>query len=622
VRAARPLATALAALALAAGPGTAPAADLILHNGRVLVADEAFTVAQALAVRDGRVLAVGRDADVLRHATAGTRRIDLKGRTVLPGLIDTHATLFEYALADFRDELERLDPRLRQLRQTRVQAVSVDDALARIGEVVRRAPPGTWVRVQVRPAAVALELWRRTPLEALDRATPDHPVMLTLVGTQRLLNSRALAALRAHYGRLPAELEPDAGGRPTGRARIAIVRMVTQDLVASPEALAHAYRSELAWWAARGVTTWSAPLEPLAPLRVFTELDRRGELPIRFAYSHAMGTAFPQPPAFWARLRETVGRGTPHFWSIGVSTGAIDGAYPRVCTTIPAAPAVKALEECRAAPGTFMRGVLHDIVRSGLRLSGVHAAGDGAVDHFLDAVERASREAGLSLEEVRRRRHAIDHCWMSPRPDQVARARRLGVLWSCSPVFLLDAERIARDYGERYAHERVVPVRRILEAGGRVAMETDDDDLPRRGAFWHIEALVTRRDRQGRVWGADQAVDRRTALLMFTRWAAEYVLREDVLGSLEPGKWADFVVIDRDYLTVPDDELSEIGVLLTAVGGRPVYTDPSFARETGLPAVGARPPAPGAWDRLRGLARRLLDRVWPAGDADERGARE
>src|SRR5262249_33704083 len=92
----------------------------------------------------------------------------------------------------------------------------------------------------------------------------------------------------------------------------------------------------------------------------------------------------------------------------------------------------------------------------------------------------------------------------------------------------------------------------------------------------------------GRVWGPRQAVDKETALKMFTRWAAEYVLRDKVFGSLEPDKWADFIVIDRDYLAAADEEIDKINVLMTVVAGRTVYLEPAFAKAQNLQPVGSR----------------------------------
>jgi predicted amidohydrolase YtcJ len=105
--------------------------------------------------------------------------------------------------------------------------------------------------------------------------------------------------------------------------------------------------------------------------------------------------------------------------------------------------------------------------------------------------------------------------------------------------------------------------------GGRAVFEQDHHE----GAdpFIDISTFITRKDKDGRIWGAKNAVDRKTALLMATRWAAEYVLRENTLGSLEPGKWADLVILDRDYFTVPDDDIAKIRGVFTMVGGKVVY---------------------------------------------------
>jgi len=129
---------------------------------------------------------------------------------------------------------------------------------------------------------------------------------------------------------------------------------------------------------------------------------------------------------------------------------------------------------------------------------------------------------------------------------------------------------VMRDYGEEAAHRWVVPVKSILDAGGRVTWEQDNDDLGLK-PFFGFHTLITRKDENGRVWGARDAVDRQTALRMATNWAAEYVLREKVLGSLEAGKWADIVILDKDYLTVPEDEIATIKSVMTIVGGRVIY---------------------------------------------------
>jgi predicted amidohydrolase YtcJ len=265
----------------------------------------------------------------------------------------------------------------------------------------------------------------------------------------------------------------------------------------------------------------------------------------------------------------------------------VDSSYPRHCTTVDAAPKVKAREKCDA-DAEFK--IMQAAVQSGQRISGTHVFADKAVDGFIDIIEKASKDGGLTQEQIRARKHVIDHCGMSPRPDQIERAKRLNMTWSCAPRYIEDARDMSNDYGEKAAHEMNVPLQTILKAGGKVVGELDDRHLHRKpgGVFAHIKYAVLRKDSQGRTWGAKQAVDKETALKMFTSWAADYVLRDKVLGSLEEGKWADLMVIDRDYLKIDDNDLDKINVLMTVVGGKAVYLDPAFAKAQNLEPVGLK----------------------------------
>ncbi|HWP56858.1 MAG TPA: amidohydrolase family protein [Candidatus Acidoferrales bacterium] len=572
-----------------AGRGLVIFADAVYYNGKVLTVDERFSVAEALAVRDGRVMAVGSNAEILNLAGPHTRRLDLKGKTIIPGLIDTHSHLFDYAPANWASDLEVLEPELKQYRQVEVQAQSVDDAIAQLKAMAAQSPPGNMIHVQLQPSSVAEEFGKKVMLEEMDKLAPNHPMVVQLRGTDRRANSRVFKMFTDYFGELPEDIQADGQGRPRGPIGSGAMRtLVGEILVRKPQTLAHIYKKELQAWAAQGVTTWSSSLPSVKVFNAFVLLDQSGEMPIRFAYSHRMGAAgFSQAAEFYKRLGNIAGHGTDFLWAIGVSLSSLDSSYPRHCTTIAAPAEIKSRERCEAeAEYKIMRAA----VQSGQRISGTHVYGDGAVDRFLDTLEKAASEAGLSLEEIRARRHNIDHCGMSPRPDQIERAKKLNIIWSCAPRYIEDAADISRDYGEKYAHELNAPIQNILRAGGKVVMEMDDRRLHRKegGSFAHIKYAVTRKDSQGRTWGAKQAVDKATALKMFTRWAAEYVLREKQLGSLEPGKWADFVILDRDYLATPDEELTKINVLMTAVGGKAVYVDPEFAKAETLQAAGLK----------------------------------
>jgi predicted amidohydrolase YtcJ len=455
--------------------------------------------------------------------------------------------------------------------------------------MVAKSPPGKMIHVQLQPSSVAEEFGKKMMLKEMDELAPKNPIVVQLRGTDRRANGLIFKMFTDYFGELPEDIPSDTQGKPRGPIGSGAMRtLIGEILVKRPQTLAAVYKKELQAWAAHGVTTWSSSLPTAKIFSGFVVLDQAGEMPIRFAYSHRMGAAgFSQAAEFYKRLGNIAGHGTDYLWAIGVSLSAVDSSYPRHCTTIKTRESVKSREICQAeAQYKIMRAA----VQAGHRISGTHVYGEGAVDKFLDVIEKASVEAGLSLDEIRARNHNIDHCGMSPRPDQIERGKKLNIIWSCAPRYVEDAADISRDYGEKYAHELNVPIQNILRAGGRVVGELDDRRIHRKegGAFAHIKYAVTRKDSEGRTWGARQAVDKQTALKMFTRWAAEYVLRDKALGSLEPGKGADFVIIDRDYLNIPDEELSKINVLVTVVGGKPVYTEPGFAKAEGLAVVGLK----------------------------------
>jgi predicted amidohydrolase YtcJ len=263
--------------------------------------------------------------------------------------------------------------------------------------------------------------------------------------------------------------------------------------------------------------------------------------------------------------------GTPYLWNAGSSVVSADGSYPQIASIAPAAPEIKERELSRLAPGQYRRRTVDAMIGAGQRIAGLHVAGDLTLDHLLDAIEEQSAARGMTLDDIRAMRHASDHCAFNPRPDQFSRLIRLNIYMSCAPKYVLSvAPEVAEDYGPEVT-KWVVPVKSMLDAGVRVVYESDVHDLDRRGMLYYLELLVTREAENGQVWNPEERIDRVTALMMATRWAAEYVLRERDLGSLEVGKWADLVVLDRDYLTVPVEDISEIRSVMTLVGGKIAY---------------------------------------------------
>jgi predicted amidohydrolase YtcJ len=565
-------------LAVTTGGAQAPAAqippevlayaDLILTNGKVLTVDRDFNIREALAIRDGRVLAVGTTAVIQRYAGPKTRRIDLAGRTVIPGIIDTHLHLHEGAPDRFYKDFITNEPKFREYLDTAtIEGSTVPEILAGISKVAASRRPSSWINIEIANESMRKPFVDTVKLADLDKAAPNNPILIGTVGWLNMVNTKTMEEMRKYYGYLPEDLEK------TAIADVAAVRGITGDLLIDHpmQSLYGAFKKEMERYATFGVTTYSSSMTPVTFLSVFREMDRKGDMPIRFAFSQTVGvTSFPHAAAFYQRLGDITGLGTEYLWAAGAGVTVADGPPEEACSTLgQATPCfIAALEGEK-------RKALFASVKAGNRVTGTHVSGDKAADQLMDVIEEASAAAGMTLEQIRAKTHTLDHCRMYPRPDQIDRAKRLNIMWNCAPNSLENnAEMVARKFGQEYAHRWVVPVGSILRAGGRVTGHGEGV----RGAsyFTYPELLMTRTDSRGRVWGKDQAIDRKDVLRMYTIWAAEYVARSDRLGSLEPGKLADLVVLDRDYMAIPETDFSEIRALMTLVGGKTVFQAPTF----------------------------------------------
>ena len=536
----------------ATGSTQAPSSpDTILHGGKVLTmnADDParITVAEAVAIRDGRFVGVGGNAAIRALAAPDTRIIDLEGRTVIPGIIDTHQH-FDFC----GGRAPEVVPPAIAISGTNAAEVR-EAALSTIAAEAAARPAGDWITVSLPRSVLGVDIGVlvRAGLitkDDLDAMAPNHPVMVNH-GTNTVVNSTAIAMVfAATEESLGIDLE-------TGHAGLGTRRRITSEVQAGSVALnANRFKLSLEASAACGQTTISTHLlrGALNPAAI-VQLAQRGEMAIRLAVKDELIYSFGP---------------TDMVWNTGVGTNT-DSSYPGVATTAPARPEIKAREHEGLPPGSLRRIQFETAVRNGQRLAGGHVAGDLTLDHFMDLIEAGSAAAGLTADEIRARRHAADHCTMHPRPDQISRLRELGMILSCQPKYIRDtAPQIARDYGPEFT-KWSAPVRSLIEGGVRVVYGSDENRA--NVVFEDMETLVTRRSQDGRVYNPEERIDRMTALLMATRWAAGYVLREDVLGSIEVGKWADLVVLEGDYQTVPDETISEVRPVMTLVGGRIVY---------------------------------------------------
>ena len=596
-----------------------PEADTVLYNGKILTADSPqpndYRTVQAVAIRNGKLQAVGTNDEVMQYAGPRTQKVDLGGRTVLPGLIDTHDHIHDYSSHFFPNQRRDSDPA--------IAWNSKDDGLAQLRTLAMQKKPGEWIKTSIRgggaggvdnPNAVifpiAVQKGEISRFD-LDKVTPNNPVRIASIffspTGDSFVNTKALDPILARYGKDLPGLHKDSKGVPTGWLSGVADQTAEYEFATpiNPADFGPYYAMEMEEVAAQGLTTVSTRLDPDS-VGVYGWLHAKGELPIRMAYSMETAARSVSPEGIISRLigfqggsgDRMWGMGDDMLWTIGLSLISIDST-PGIAGTCVSKPYPREAKNfflwryqfygpnglCRLRDPNYRDA---DMVRAaakyGFRIAGMHTGGDMGVDDFIKLAVELSQQ----YPDLPQRRWAMDHCrYLSDR--QAQEAKKVGLYYSCGPKYVYAGERgdigaFQLIFGDE-AKDVVVPLRRIIDNGLRAVMELDQHGFH---PMLAMQVTVNRKDNTGLVWGPEQRISRNEALYMYTRWASEYVIKEKLLGSLEPGKLADLVVLNRDYLTVPEDEIGRIDPVLTMLGGKVVYSDPDFAASTGLPSVGYR----------------------------------
>ena len=582
-------------------------AHIIFYNGKILTVDPNSSIAQAVAVRGNRIAAVGSNDEVLRLAGSNTLRIDLKGKTMTPGLINTHVHM--ESLGNYRSEVSPTQSRKFPVNMRAVR--TKDDLVKQISDIIAAfdIPAGEWLFFPTNPRGnQAKIIFDDMNATELDRAAPNNPIIMSVGMPERNINMASGNAIRELWRKYGDFLETygrywiDASGKPSGVLEAPASRLPWEDkefgLGPKPEDVGPHFRKILIEnYSSVGVTTLSAGLNTWT-VRVYQWLDSRGEMPLRYGYG-AMEAFHPG-----ADLKQfKLGDGTDNVFIASMSPRAVDGAGSRMCIALPRdAQAVASVDGPEAgmqaissgAPwfprgqcsldieysggergariqGNYFLEWYSQVASEGLRAANFHISGDDSHSRFISHMERIDQANPGAIKGW-----AMDHCDLID-PRDIPRAGKLGLMWSC------DAGRIVNDslgaaFGEDVKDRYTVATQLMLDAGINVSLEGEWDG---------IETLITRKDNQGKVWAPDQRVDRATALRIATRNGANYILKGDLLGSIEPGKLADLLILDRDYMTMPEDEIAEMRPLMTMKGGQMIFLRTDFADEYSLRPAGA-----------------------------------
>jgi predicted amidohydrolase YtcJ len=596
-------------------------ADWVLYNGKILTADSEdpaqFSTAQAVAIYDGKFIVVGQNQEALATAGAKTKKIDLQGRTVLPGLIETHLhvhTQTAHHLKDmgFRDWGMTVGP---------VEWKDKAQVLSQLRDIAATRKPGEWIVTSVRDlveGSTNLMYSPATPsLAEIDAAVPNNP--LAVCGgnggyNPAVVNSKTLAIFQQHYPEGLVGIVKGADGKPTGVVQHDAA-MALQELFPAPtqkeiEDKAPAFRAELLEPAARGLTTVATRVD-WHSLREYMLLDQREDLPIRMAYAPEFAAYTPRSDFLFRRVVIAAGHGSPFLWMSGATTGTAEyGGSPNAAASCINAEYPKQSDiykawetnpwgphgECRFREegDTVLRDFFLNALTNGWVITNLHVNGDRTLDDYLTLLENAEKKLNIRVADYR---YSSDHCgWVDQK--QAERAKHLGITFTCTPASFDNVQQsglgaYAKLYDRERAADAYAPFKRLVSLDMKPSAHCEGHQD---WTFTCIKEMVMRQDlKTGQVWGPQQRIDRRQALYTFTRWSSWHVWKEKYIGSIEPGKWADLVVIDQDYMTVPEEKFSAINPLLTVVGGKIAYSEPKFAAAMGLPTVGFQ--APDKWWR-------------------------
>ena len=504
--------------------------DVLFVNGKVITVDERFSVVQALGVRGGRIAAVGTNAAVSRLAASSTRRIDLGGRAVIPGLIDNHMHLVR-AGTTWPWEV-RLDG-------VGLRAQAVDLIRARVGA----SAPGAWIYTL---GGWALEQFADNPRpftrEELDAIAPRNPLLLQASYHQSFVNSRAIEQLG---------IEAPDGVIDEPGIRAAAARLPT----ASGEALERGTRAMIRDLNRAGLTALgSAGCEPDV-LPLYRQLADRQQLDVRvFCITGAAASSPAQVDGALPLIRAMKVRQGDDFIDQIAFGESVYGPLHDPMFIKASTPAAADLAQWRR--------MATEIARAGLPLH-VHANLTATIDAFLDQIEAVNRERPVAPLGW-----ALAHL-NQVNASQLARMKTLGLMAAVHPWAVINGGINRRVFGSAAAE---MPPLRTIQASGVVwGLGSDGSRANQIRPFTTLWWAVT-----GRMVGGAQVlmhenIDRKDALIAHTRQNARLVFRDKQIGSLEVGKLADLVVLDRDYLTVPADDIRRIAPMLTMVNGRVVF---------------------------------------------------
>lgn len=547
-------------LTCVAAMGQTPA-DLVLRNGKIVTVDEKIGEVQALAVRGGRIVAVGSNDDIGRHIGPATKVIDLKGRLAIPGFIEGHGHFSGIGSAKMQLDL--------------MHVKNWDEVIEMVKQAVAEAEPGEWIFGR----GWHQEKWDKTPSlsiegfpthAALSAVSPNNPVCLRHAsGHACFFNAKAmeLAEVDANTENPPGgEILKDQHGQPIGVFRETAQGLVTRVASASsddsPAAVEKRLRKQLELadkeCLSKGITSFQDAGSGFATIDVMKKMADAGELGVRLWVMIRTGNR-----ALSGKLDKykMIGHADDHL-TVRAIKRSIDGALGSRGAWL-----LEPYDDLPSSTGLNTTRV--ESIAETARLAAahgyqlcVHAIGDRANREVLDIFERTFR-ANPEMKDPRWRIEHAQHL----HADDIPRFGKLGVIASMQGIHCTsDAPWVIARLGRARAEQGAYVWRKLIDSGAVVSNGTDapvEDVDPIRSYY----ATVSRRLKDGTVFFGDQRMSRMEALKSYTIHCAQAAFEEDLKGTLTPGKLADIVVLSKDILTCPEPEILNARVEYTIVGG-------------------------------------------------------
>ncbi len=557
----------LLAQAAATAPGAQARADLIITGARIYTVDENRPIAEAMAIRGGRVLFVGSERGAMTLRGPATTVTNLNGQTVIPGMIDAHVHL-----ANLGSTLRNVDL---------VGTKSYDEVVARVVERARTMPAGTWIIGRGWDQNDWGADTRFPTHEALSRAVPNHPVVLTRIdGHATLVNEMAMRAANltaATQDPSGGRIERGAGGTPTGvlvdRAMGIVSSRIPPTSRAQQREMILAAIEETAKWGLTGVHDAGVPR---GTIDIYEALAREGRYNLRNYVMIAAGDSATLNHYLRLGPQSARHNGRDRIRAIKISSdGALGSRGAAMLEPYSDEPSNRGL---LLVEPSFIQNVAQRALTRGFQLN-VHAIGDRGNRVTLDAFDAALKAVPRADHRFRVEHAQIIH------PEDIPRFAKLDVIPSMQAVHQTSDMYWA---GTRVGEQRLTGAYawRSLLNTGVVIPNGSDFPVEAVNPLFSFHSAVSRQDEKNYPeggWRPAEKMTREEALKSITIWPAYSSFMEDMVGSLTPGKLADFVILDRDIMRVPDAEILGTRVVATYLGGKPIYQRSEPRTQSGAP---------------------------------------